>query len=174
MFNPKISGIAAGIGFLLSSLLGIITGASFPLLVIRALIFAVVFFGLVSAGYWAIDRFLPELMGSSGEAPALGARVDISVGDEFLENPGETGENIDLPGNTLDQDDEDGYTRKGNLEIGSGESAASPEGPAGGLASEGSLFDIEGKAGKKGLEGDFDVQKMASAIQTILKREDKG
>jgi hypothetical protein len=218
MFNPKISGIAAGIGFILSFLLGIITGARVPLVLFRAFVFAAVFFALASAGYWAIKKYLPELadtvLGGVEETPAPGGQVDISIGagdddamdagafgdglNEFFENPGETG------GDTLDQNDEDDYTKEGNLEetpaeqpaatvdilpdldrmagaFGSGfaqsggESAAARSPAAGGLASTGSLFDIEDKGGaKKGLTGDFNAQEMASAIQTILKREDKG
>jgi hypothetical protein len=219
MFNPKISGIAAGAGFILSFLLGLITGASFPLVLIRALIFAAVFFALVSAGYWAISRHLPDLIDAvsdtipaKGEAASpLGAQVDISLGDdpgdaadinpvystegspldfslnEFMENPGESG------GDALDQHEEYRYTGMVNPEplddlpdldlmsgaFGSGKAAetGSP-GAAGGE----SLFDIEGKDDpgsleKKGLAGAFagkNVQEMASAIQTILKREDKG
>jgi hypothetical protein len=245
MFNPRISGIAAGAGFILSFLLGIITGASFPLVLTRALVFAAVFFALVSAGYWAIGKYLPDLLDtvldSGGEAPRLGAQVDISVGDddaragdgeagdgleinpdisitdesggfdEFIENPDESG------GDVLDQNDEDGYTALGDLDApplnpalpgemdlsageggsadglpdldrmsgafgsGAGSADAGGESPAGGLAgglaSVGSLFDVESKAEKKGLEGEFagkNVQEMASAIQTILKRDNKG
>jgi hypothetical protein len=224
MFNPKISGVAAGAGFVLSFLLGIVTGAAFPLVLIRALIFAVVFFALSGAGYWAIGMYLPELLDTvldKGEVPTLGAQVDISVGDtgstdaagtstegsppdislnEFMENPGESG------GDALDQNGEDGYTDRGDLEetpfdlgnpdpldglpdldfmsgaFGSEEPALTGSPGAGGLASTGSLFDIEGKDGrgsleKRGLAGEFagkNVQEMASAIQTILKREDKG
>jgi hypothetical protein len=222
MFNLKISGIAGGAGFILSFLLGSIIGASFPLLLIRALIFAVLFFALVSAGYWAIAAYLPELLDTvhdAGEAASPpGGQVDISVGDdnislnEFMENPGESG------GDALDQNGEDGYTGMGDLEemlfnpvdpdppemdfpaetgdsvdalpdldlmsgaFGSGEPPAVDSSEAGGLASVESLFDIEGKDDrrsleKKGLAGEFagkNVQEMASAIQTILKREDKG
>ncbi|GHV73839.1 hypothetical protein AGMMS49940_11410 [Spirochaetia bacterium] len=202
MFNPKISGIAAGAGFILSFLLGIIAGASFPLVLIRAFVFAALFFALVSAGYWAIGRYLPELLDAVPEKPTLGARVDISVGDdteislnEFRENPGESG------GGALDQNDEYSYTGTDPLEMdfpavegdsvdalpdldlmsGAFSSGApvetdSPE-TGRGLASTGSLFDIEAKAEKKGPAGEFagkNVQEMASAIQTILKREDKG
>jgi hypothetical protein len=221
MFNPKISGIAAGMGFILSFLLGLITGASFPLVLIRALIFAALFFALSGIGHWVIEKYLPELLDTvrdRGEVPTLGAQVDISVGDgdinpsldislnDFMENPDESG------GDALDQNDEDSYTGLGDLDEtpnllesavegvdilpdldlmsgafgpGSvaagedGESAASTGGTSGGLASTGSLFDVESKVGpeKKGIEGEFagkNAEEMASAIQTILKREDKG
>ena len=239
MFKAKISGMAAGAGFILSLLLGIITGASFPLLLIRALVFAAVFFALVSAGYWAIAMYLPDLvdavLDNPGEAPTLGARVDISVGDdtvpdaagfgdidinpdisleagdfEFMENPGETGNSGEnrpsLRGNTLDQNDESGYTGLGDSKesppatgdgvnllpdldlisgaFGSGAVSAGKGEESGAVSLGGSqgssLFDVESRSavpGKKGIAGEFagkNVQEMASAIQTILKREDKG
>jgi hypothetical protein len=233
MFNPKLSGIAAGIGFILSFLLGIITGAGLPLLLIRALIFAALFFVLVSIGYGAISMYLPELLDNSVAEPGFGSQVDISIGDdgvqdsgisldtgslgdglnEFTENPGDSGENKDsLPENTLDQNSEDGYTEKRNLEdapqplqaalptevhfsaggadsvdilpdldsmsgafsAGSVPMGGGGESPVG--VSPGEPFDHAGKTSleKAGLEGDFNVHEMASAIQTILKRENKG
>ncbi|GHV77015.1 hypothetical protein AGMMS49942_18360 [Spirochaetia bacterium] len=181
MFNPRIGGIAAGAGFILSFLLGLITGASFPLVLIRALIFAALFFALVSAGYWAIGRYLPDLLDTipaKDEAVSPpGAQVDISVGDdteislnEFMENPGESG------GDALDQHEEYSYTETGDLEGTPLDDLPDLDLMSGAFGGE-SLFDIEAKAEKKGLEGAFagkNVQEMASAIQTILKREDKG
>ncbi|WP_010260063.1 hypothetical protein [Treponema primitia] len=236
MFNPKVSGIAAGIGFILSFLLGIITGAGFPLLLVRAFVFAAIFFALASAGYGAITMYLPELLDNPGEEGGLGSQVDISIGDdgdqnsdisleaggfgdgmgEILENPGDSDENKDsLSGNTLDQNSEDGYTGEGSLEgapgplqpalptgldftaeeldsvdvlpdldsmsgafvSGSAGGGSGESGSSGGAASSGGgLFDSSGKtsAEKAGLSDDFNVHEMASAIQTILKREDKG
>lgn len=231
MFNPKLSGIAAGIGFILSFLLGIITGAGLPLLLIRAVIFAALFFVLVSIGYGAISIYLPELLSNSVEEPGFGSQVDISIGDdegqdsgisleaesfgdglnEFTGNPDDSDENRDsLPGNTLDQKSEDGYTEKRSLEDAprplqaalptelhfstdevdsvdvlpdldsmSGAFSAGSVSKGGESAvgvSPGEPFDHAGKISseKAGLDGDFNVQEMASAIQTILKRENKG
>jgi hypothetical protein len=224
MFNPKISGIFAGAGFVLSLLVGLVTGARFPLLLIRAFVFAAIFFALASAGYGAIQLYLPELLSKdSGDIPSLGAQVDISIGDDegagdislesgglgddlndFLENPGNSG------GDTLDQTGEAVYTGEGALEEIQGPSKpALPEGPgfspgdadsvdmlpdldamsgafsagavaAGGeAAGTGSQADsFSGGAGgqsrKQGLDENFNVKDMASAIQTILKRENKG
>jgi hypothetical protein len=232
MFNPKVSGIAAGIGFIFSFLLGIITGAGLPLLLIRAVIFAALFFILASLVYGAISTYLPELLDNSEELPGLGAQVDISIGDdgaqdsgialetgglgdglgEFTENPGDSGENRDsLPENTLDQNSEDGYTEKRSLEdaprplqvalptelnfsadgvdsvdilpdldsMSGAFSAGSVSIGGGGESAMGAPLgggDYQGKTlpGKAGLGGDFNVHEMASAIQTILKRENKG
>jgi hypothetical protein len=218
MFNPKISGIFAGAGFLLSFLVGLLAGVGFPLVLIRALIFAGIFFALSGAGYGAIQLCLPDLFDKSpGEAPILGAQVDISVGEEegagdislasgndlreFLENPGNSS------GETLDQAGEDVYTEEGLAEeLQKPSKPALPEGlgviedagsvdtlpdldsisgafnagsiPVGGSGSAGlspaSSFDGGGQNKAVELDKNFSVKEMASAIQTILKREDKG
>jgi hypothetical protein len=222
MFNPKISGIFAGAGFVLSFLVGLFTGAQFPLLLIRALIFAAVFFALSGAIYGAIQLYLPDLLAlNSREIPALGGQVDISIGDdegsvegislesvglgeeadEFSENPGDSG------GDTLDQIDEAVYTGEGDMEkiqepskpalpgdldFSSGEaetvdmlpdldamsgvfnSVSGGDGEPAGTGSPSSGLASPGRANKKGIDEDFNVQEMASAIQTILKRENKG
>ncbi|MDR0998787.1 MAG: hypothetical protein LBL70_06940 [Treponema sp.] len=225
MFNPKISGIFAGAGFVLSFLVGLLSGARFPLLLIRACIFAAVFFALSGAFYAAIQRYLPELLpGDSRDIPSLGGQVDISVGgdedavdgislesgnpggdlDEFSEKGGDSG------GDTLDQIDEAVYTGEGYVEenqeppkpalpgelnFSSGEAETVDMLPdldaMSGAFNSGTLGDRETAAdspasslgapgsparasNKKGLDEDFNVQEMASAIQTILKRENKG
>jgi hypothetical protein len=221
MFNPKISGTFAGLGFVVSFLIGLVAGAQFPLILLRALIFAAVFFALASAGYGAIQLYLPELFAKdSDKVPILGAQVDISVGDddeaggislesgslgddlnEFLENPGNSG------GDALDQTGEDIYTEKGAVdEIQEDSKPALPEDlgfPPGDADSVDMLPDLDSMSGafnsgpvssggeaagsgspaspfgggqskKPGLDENFNVKEMASAIQTILKRENKG
>jgi hypothetical protein len=229
VFNPRISGIFAGVGFVLSFLMGLATGAHFPLLLIRAFIFAAVFFALASAGYGAIQMYLPELLAPPpNEAPALGGGVDISVGgddddardfsletggfgdglNDFLENPGNSG------GDTLDQIGEAVYTGEGtvedfqettqpalpydpgfsaghadtvdmlpDLDVISGPFSSGPISVGGGVDvvgtdSPASSFDgpraAGGQAPKAGLDEEFNVNEMASAIRTILKRENKG
>jgi hypothetical protein len=226
MFDPKISGIAGGIGFLLSVLIGIISGAGLGIVFIRAFIFAAAFFVLVTIVYAAINMYLPDLLKGS-DAP--GSQIDISVGgdtggtgdelsgdmgglgdglSDFMENPGGSDENIEpLQVNSLDQNGEEGYTGEGNLEElprtsgpalpeeadfdgefgdsvdvlpdldmmsgaftgGGGESPA----PSGGAAkASAGVSESAGAAKpKKGLDGDFNPSELASAIQTILKRE---
>jgi hypothetical protein len=223
MFNPRISGIFAGAGFVLSFLAGLFSGALFSAILIRALIFAAVFFALSSVGYGAIQMYLPELLAKdSGDVPALGAQVDISVGDdegasggislgsgdsvddlnEFLENPGDSG------ADALDQTGEGGYTGEGGMEelqgsskpalpdtisfsseetdsvdmlpdldtmsgvFYSGPAPAKGSGESSGKSSPASF--LGGSGEKKALDEDFNVQEMASAIRTILKRENKG
>jgi hypothetical protein len=225
MFNPKLSGICAGAGFILSFLVGLFSGALFPLLLIRALIFAAVFFALSSALYAAIQLYLPELLtGDSGDGPVLGGQVDISVGDDagapegislesaslgedlgkFSEKGGDSG------GDTLDQIGEAVYTGEGYVEeiqnppkpalpgglnFSSGEAETVDMLPdldaMSGVFSSGTVGDQEPAAdspagsfsgsgspaktsNKKGINEEFNVQEMASAIQTILKKENKG
>jgi hypothetical protein len=227
MFNPKISGICAGAGFVLSFLVGLFSGSLFPLLLIRALIFAAIFFALASAAYGALQLYLPELFSeNSGDISSLGAQVDISVGDdedgsgeislesesmggdlnEFLENPG------DSDADTLDQTREDIYTGEGRMEeilsepalpgeinfssgeidsvdmlpdldsmsgaLNSGPAPVRGGGDASGTGSAAGSFSgggaSDGQANKKRLDEDFNVQEMASAIRTIIKRENKG
>jgi hypothetical protein len=225
MFNPRISGIFAGAGFILSFLVGLVTGAHFPLILIRALIFAAVFFALASAAYGAAQLYLPELFADdSGDSSPLGGQVDISVGDEdgggislesgglgddlneFLENPGNSG------GDTLDHTGEAVYTGEGALEeiqgpalpgdsvfspgeadsvdmlpdldamSGAFSAAPAPAGgeamgapaPAGSFGGGGGGGRPDSRPKQQGLDEDFSVKEMASAIQTILKRENKG
>lgn len=119
--NLKLSGIAAMTGFILSLLVGLASGGGFPVSLLRALVCALVFFGL-SYGIWAlINRFLPELLqpsavaGDDGLVPEeeAGSHVDISVddGDDTIPDgavsPEEGGSENDL-GNISDlisQDD---------------------------------------------------------------------
>jgi hypothetical protein len=80
MFDLRISGIAAGAAFILSFLLGLIHKAGFPWLLLRPLMFAVLFFLISAAVYQLISRFLPELLEGGGETP--------DYGDESPEVPG--------------------------------------------------------------------------------------
>ena len=84
MIDLRISGIVATAAFLLSFLLGLISGAAMTVMLIRALIFAVTFFLISGAVKILITRFLPELLetaASEDESFLPGARVDITAGD---------------------------------------------------------------------------------------------
>jgi hypothetical protein len=85
MFDFKIGGIAAGAAFIISFLISLVSGALMPVLIIRPLVFAALFFGIVWAVYFIIGRFLPELLdGSAGggmDFAMPGSRIDISEGD---------------------------------------------------------------------------------------------
>jgi hypothetical protein len=202
VINLRVSGTAGGAAFVLSFLIGIISGAGFPMILVRALIFGAAFFALAVGAYWLISQFLPDLA-SGSEFPSgtetPGSRVNISVGD------GEAGpeEGDEERTGGLDQGDTIGYTRKGEEEnTGSGApqaalpaEAALPEMDSGDAADGVDVLpNLDGAAesflppaaedeappaparspsGNKphNLGGDFNVKDMASAIQTILKRD---
>jgi len=95
MFNVKISSITAGLAFILSLLIGIISGGNFPISFLRAVICGAVFFSLVAGIYILINMFLPELLQLGGgqgqheeaqEENAMGSHVDISVEDTKVES----------------------------------------------------------------------------------------
>ena len=87
MINIKLSIILGCAGLILSLAVGLVTGAGFPLIFIRAGIFAALFFGL-GCGIWLlINNFIPELLfmentGESGDfTGSTGSRVDITLDD---------------------------------------------------------------------------------------------
>ena len=85
MFNLKINVIVAGAAFILSFLLGLISRSHLPMLVIRPVIFAVVFFIIFACIQILINRFLPELQegGKAAESPDFlpGTRINITEDD---------------------------------------------------------------------------------------------
>jgi hypothetical protein len=84
MFNLQWSALAASFGFVLSLLIGLVSGAGVSAF-IRALVFGGAFFVLGSFLYWLAGRFLPELMDSSGDGYHgfdTGSQVDISLDDD--------------------------------------------------------------------------------------------
>ncbi|MDR1106514.1 MAG: hypothetical protein LBL44_09175 [Treponema sp.] len=142
MFNLKWCAVPGGGGFLLSFLVALISGAGFPALLVRPLVFGAAFF-VLGGGIWLlVNRFVPDLLlpGEDPEENAPGSRVDISVGDQVSGALPAAGSNEDVDdiaklassvrpppgagsvssekgggGNSpgLDQNDEGGYTEKG-------------------------------------------------------------
>ncbi len=233
MFDLKPGIIASAVAFTLSLLIGIVSGAGFLIVLIRAVIFAVVFFGLVFLASYLVRSFMPELMpGAEGADSdqdqdsdgttmdraglAPGAQVDVSVGDDeddltpFLDAADQVNDKADGAG--MDHQGEDDYTGKGL--VGSGRH--NEAGSAGNVASGGTTAEVpakppeligdvdalpaldtfadsfvspigveEGEGSKRsssgssssagsGAGGDFKAKEMAMAIQTILKRDQKG
>jgi len=136
VFELKPGIIASAVAFTLSFLTGIVSGAGFLTVLIRASVFALVFFGLVLLASYLLRSFMPELMpggegtdsdqdsesdGMSMDRAGLapGARVDVSVGDDededdlapFLDVAERGGDRAGGVG--LDQQEEDDYTGKG-------------------------------------------------------------
>ena len=85
MFNFKISGIAAAAAFILSFLIGLISHSIMPMLLVRPLIFAAVFFGISAFIHILVSHFLPELLEGSapGSGPEIlsGSQINIVEGD---------------------------------------------------------------------------------------------
>lgn len=224
MFNFKLSGIAAGIAFVLSLLLGFLGGAGILVILLRALVFGVVFFGLFCLGYWLITQFLPELLNPAAEDElgfsAPGSRVDISLGDERAGGafPSDNSEIVDdiagIPStpvksaaSPLDQGENAGYNAGrgigGDLGVlGSPDEEGYFDGENAGTAE--ALPDMDGltenvpessadnlnvdtveyesseprrsaaSSRKPGMAGDFDPKELAQAIQTVLRKDEKG
>ncbi|MDR1862687.1 MAG: hypothetical protein LBQ67_02080 [Treponema sp.] len=142
MFDPKISGIAAGAAFIISFLLGLLRGVSFPALMLRPLIFAVLFFIIAYVVCFLVTRFLPELLDTNSpdtagaeDIPNPGLRIDITEEEPqeaaVYAVPTDDSENnlgniSDLFGETraaetgspgLDQNKENGYNSSGNVSV---------------------------------------------------------
>ena len=91
MFNIKWGGICAGVAFVLALALSLLLGqTNFPIALLRAAIFAALFFGLGIAAWLLINTFIPELLssGAGGDIAAnlfstgnAGSRVNITVDD---------------------------------------------------------------------------------------------
>ncbi len=85
MFEPKIPAIGASIGFALSLLVGIFSGASFFIMLVRAIGMGVLFAVLSVVARIIILRFIPELVSlsmSETENPVdTGNVVDITIGE---------------------------------------------------------------------------------------------
>jgi hypothetical protein len=106
--NPKLSGIAAAAGFVLSLLIGVLSGGDPGVSLLRAVFFGVIFFLLAGVIWLFINRFLPELLLPPEEEPLMtgletGSRVNISVGDD------------DIPINAAIPSEEDSRGELGNL-----------------------------------------------------------
>lgn len=90
MFEPKVPAVGAAIGFVLSFLVGIVAGASFSVLLIRAIIMALLFGGLAFGGKLLVLKYLPELMqqeeGPSSGPLDQGTIVDITLGGQDKED----------------------------------------------------------------------------------------
>jgi hypothetical protein len=91
MFEPKVVAIGATIGFALSFLIGLFSGAAFLAVLLRAVIIAVFSGGFVFAVRYAITRYLPELTENPPQNPDDGAVTGSAV-------------NITIDGNEPDHD----------------------------------------------------------------------
>lgn len=106
MFEPKIPAISASIGFVLSLLIGLTSGASFGVLILRAAGMALLFAGFTIIVRIIVFRFLPELLdGQSTDMESetdTGNAVDITIGesgedDSLFTVPQQTEKNTSVP-----------------------------------------------------------------------------
>jgi len=83
VFDLRFSGIFALTAFLLSFLIGLVSRANMPILILRPLIFAVIFFALAAFTKILIGKFLPELLEDNMEEDVFspGSRINILEGD---------------------------------------------------------------------------------------------
>jgi hypothetical protein len=75
VINVKLSVVLGGIGFVLSLAVGLLSGAGFPHVLIRAGVFGLVFFALGCVLWLMINNFVPELL--SADAPAAEESADL-------------------------------------------------------------------------------------------------
>ena len=91
MFNIKWGGVAAAAAFVLAFALSLILGqTNLPVALLRAVIFAAVFFALGIAAWMLINTFIPELLSTANTGDiathlfstgTAGSRVNITVDD---------------------------------------------------------------------------------------------
>ena len=92
MLNIKWGGIAAGAAFVLALVLSLLLGqTSLPIALLRAVVFAALFFGLGTVAWLLISTFIPDLLSPIGtgdiasnlfSTESAGSRVNITVDDE--------------------------------------------------------------------------------------------
>jgi hypothetical protein len=225
LLNFKAGGIAAGAAFALSVLIGLVSGTSFLVLLLRALFFGALFFGLSCLIFWLLGQYVPELLNGPEDdldIPAPGSMVNIREGPLAGAFPQDSSESVDDIGGRpslrarqnsqdplLDQEEKVDYTDTQDLSGGLGSlssggfAGSSPGAPAssgaeafpdmdglsetftpqpGGFDAGAVSFDTPepGRprsslgSGSAALKGDFNPKELAQAIQTVLKKDEKG
>lgn len=90
MINPKYVGIAAGVGFIFTFLIGLFSGVSFAHVLLRSLIGAVVFCALCVGIMFLFQKFLLDTSVSDIDTPAkateTGGLVNITIDDDALKD----------------------------------------------------------------------------------------
>ncbi|MDR1144308.1 MAG: hypothetical protein LBK77_08870 [Spirochaetaceae bacterium] len=218
MLNFKAGGIAAGAAFVLSLLIGLVSGTGFLVLLLRALFFGALFFGLSCLVSWLLGQYVPELLNGAEDDPGMsgpGSIVNIREGPVVGAFPQDSSDVVDdiggrpsararqNPGNIpLDQEEKVDYTDTQDISDGlgnfsSGGFAGSSSGPEAfpdmdglsetftpqpeGFDAGAVSFDTpeprrphSSLGSKTTLKGDFNPKELAQAIQTVLKKDEKG
>ena len=111
MFDLKVGSIVGIIAFFLSFLLSLITRSTMPMLLVRPLIFGVLFFVLCNVIKVIVSRLLPELMeidGAGGSSDFFaGTRVNIMEGDYSDMSHGQMASEKVVDGARPDESDEE-------------------------------------------------------------------
>jgi hypothetical protein len=164
--NWRVSAITAGGAFLLSMLVGVIGGVGFGAMLLRALLFGLLF-GAASIGLTiAIGRFLPELMGAIGSETSTGGSgsVDIVVDDDATADIYRAAEN--------DSGDQQGDEPPGDPdsgdESGAADSSASGELDSGSLAEDQDIIVDEEAVDVEEVEDAEDVEEADGSDTTGL------
>ena len=90
MINPKYVGIAAGVGFIFTLLIGLFSKVAFPFFLLRSVISALVFGGIAIGISFLFQKFLSDATSSDIEASSSakttepGGVVNITIDDEVL------------------------------------------------------------------------------------------
>ena len=82
MLDLKVSSIIAGIAFFLSLLIGLFSRSTMPALILRPIIFAVLFFIVSTLIKFLVGHFLPELLEDSSPDIIPGSRVNLTEESE--------------------------------------------------------------------------------------------
>jgi hypothetical protein len=143
LFNFKVSGIAGGIALVLSLLLGLISGAGFLMVILRAFIFGALFFVLFCLIFWVLGQFVPEILTMTGDDldEISGSKVNLTVG-ETIEGAFPTG----------NFDEIDSIDGKKAQTLSARAAAVSGAPPA---ASAPAAMDLEGQSGYNTERGDI-------------------
>jgi hypothetical protein len=104
VFNFRLSGIVAGLAFILSLLIGLLSRTILPALILRPLIFALLFFIIANLINLLVNRYLPELLETNIEEKAEeivmpGSQIDIveeapAVPISIYARPDDSDENV--------------------------------------------------------------------------------
>lgn len=162
--------IAAGVGFILSFLSGVIGRVGFPELLFRALFFAIIFGGGAFGLGILLQRFFPELF-EEEKTDEVGGRVDMTVGEQDYEMPPMEESFTQEIDPSLSSSSPESEEELGEMD----EFDKTMDTSAGSEATDTELDELGGGVRDKDgvlLEGiDEDPVVLAKAVQTVLKKD---
>ena len=141
MINLKVSGIIAITAFFLSFVIGLASRTAMPMLLVRAIVFAVLFFVLTAMIHFMVSRFLPELLAADSannndiDFLMPGSQVNIMEGDSA--EPSSQGDNSSSPSVPLFMGAQADDTEEGLCDISDLSKTTPASAPGGGIQSIG-------------------------------------